>query len=179
LTKLLPGTNALVIGVGGLGHLGVQILRAMTSAQIIAVDTNSDALQLARESGADVTLPADESVVQAVRDATKGQWADVVIDFVGSDSTVSLAAATTRQMGDITITGIGGGTLPISFFSIRREVSIQTTYWGSRPELAEVLNLAAQRQIRPHITTFALQEVGKAYSLLAAGEIRGRAVVVP
>lgn len=179
LTKLQPGTNAVVLGVGGLGHLGVQILRAMTAAQIIAVDTNPDALQLAREDGADVALPADESVVQAVRDATKGQGADVVIDFVGSDKTLSLAAALARQLGDVTITGIGGGTLPISFFSIRREVSVQTTYWGSRPELAEVLNLAAQGQIRPRITTFALEEAGRAYSMLAAGEIRGRAVIVP
>ena len=102
-----------------------------------------------------------------------------MVDFVGSDATLALAAAVTRSLGDLTIVGIAGGTLPVSFFSVPYEVSIQTTYWGSRPELIEVLDLGARGLLRPKITTFALDDALDAYSTLEAGGLDGRAVIVP
>jgi alcohol dehydrogenase, propanol-preferring len=180
LPKLMPKATAVAIGVGGLGHMGVQILRAMTSAQIIAVDLKPEALKLAEEHGADLTLLSGEDTADEIRKATpNGRGADVVFDFVGSDSTLALAAAAARQMGDISIVGIGGGTLPVSFFSVPYEVSIQTTYWGSRPELAEVLSLGARGMIGSEITTYSLDDAPQAYQDLKDGKIEGRAVVVP
>lgn len=131
--KLTPTSTVVVIGVGGLGHLGVQILRATTGAWIIAVDTRPEALRLAVESGADQTVTAGDTAAAEIRDATQGLGADVVLDFVGSDITLALAAAVVRNMGDITIVGIGGGTLTTGFFQMPYDVSVQTTYWGSRP----------------------------------------------
>lgn len=177
--KLSPGSTAVVIGVGGLGHLAVQILKATTGARIVAIDVRDDALQLAAESGADLTLTPDESAARAVRAATAGRGADVVLDFVGSDATLGLGVAIARTLGDLTIVGIGGGTLPMSFLRVPYEVSVQTTYWGSRPELVEVLDLAARGLLRPHVTTFPLAEASEAYRQLAAGKVAGRAVVVP
>src|SRR5450759_3650305 len=133
--KLAPGTSAVVIGVGGLGHLGVQILKATTAATVIAVDTRPEAL--------------------------------------------ALGAAVARPLGDLTIVGIGGGTLPVSFFSVPYELSIQTTYWGSRPELEEVLILGASGRLRPRIPTFPLTEAMDAYRQMEAGKLEGRAVIVP
>ncbi len=179
LPKLTPGSTAVVIGVGGLGHLGIQILKATTAARVVAVDLREEAVTLAQGLGVDLALvPGDDAAAQ-IRSVTGGRGADVVIDFVGSDTTLALAAAVTRSLGDLTIVGIAGGTLPVSFFSVPYEVSIQTTYWGSRPELVEVLDLGARGLIRPTITTFSLDDAVRAYSALAAGEIEGRAVVIP
>src|SRR6266545_4454868 len=138
--KLAPGTHAVVIGVGGLGHVGVQILRATTATRVIAVDTRAEALRLAEECGADLVVRSADKAAEQIRRATGGRGADVVLDFVGTEGTLALAAAIVRTMGDLTIVGIGGGTLPVSFFSVPYEASIQTTYWGSRPELVEILD---------------------------------------
>ncbi|MBY8874766.1 NAD(P)-dependent alcohol dehydrogenase [Micromonospora sp. PLK6-60] len=177
--KLAPGNTALVIGVGGLGHVGVQILKATTAARVIAVDTRDDALTLAREYGADLTLRPDEDAADRIRAATGGRGADVVLDFVGADATLKLGVSVARTMGDLTIVGLGGGTLPVSFFGVPYEVSIQTVYWGSRPELIEVLDLGARGLVRPKITTFGLDEAVSAYHQLRDGTLEGRAVIVP
>ena len=179
LDKLSPVSTAVVIGVGGLGHLAVQILRAMTAAHVIAVDSKESALRLAKASGADLTLSPGPTLVDQVHAATDGHGADVVLDFVGSDSTLAAAAAVTRQLGDLTIVGIAGGSLPVSFFGLAYEASVQTTYWGNRSELVELLDLAARGLLSPEITTFPLDEAPQVYAGLAAGEITGRAVVVP
>lgn len=179
LPKLTPDATAVVIGVGGLGHMAVQILRAITGSTIIAVDTRDSALQLAREHGASITLGSDQGTAEEIREATAGRGADVILDFVGADSTLAMGAAAVRQLGDLTVVGIAGGTLPISFFSIPYEASIQTTYWGSRPELVEVLALAARKLIQTRVTTFPLDEAADAYGALKAGEIEGRAVIIP
>lgn len=177
--KLMPGSTAVVIGAGGLGHLAIQILKATTAARVVAVDRSQAALDLARESGADETFLSDAETAEAIRGVTAGRGADLVLDVVGSDQTLALGAAATRVLGDLSILGIAGGTLPVSFFSVPYEVSIQTTYWGSRPELVEVLDLAARGLIRPHVTTFPLEDAVEAYRQLGEGAVAGRAVIVP
>lgn len=177
--KLTPGSTAVVFGVGGLGHLGIQVLRATTAARVIAIDPRDTARELAERSGADIVLaPGDDLAVQ-VRDATSGVGADVVLDFVGSDDTLRAAAAMSRQLADVTIVGLAGGTLPVSFFSPPYEVSVQSTYWGNRHELVEVLDLAARGRVRAEVRMFGLDEAVTAYELLDAGAIDGRAVIVP
>ncbi|GAA1828595.1 NAD(P)-dependent alcohol dehydrogenase [Actinomadura chokoriensis] len=177
--KLPPGATAVVIGAGGLGHVGVQILKATTAARVIAVDMREEARRNAVEHGADLALPSDDGTVQAIRDATGGRGADVVLDFVGADPTLAMAAASARMLGDVTIVGIGGGTLPVSFFSVPYEVSLQTTYWGTRPELAEVLDLASRGLLRPDVTEYPLDRAMDAYRDMEAGRLTGRAVIVP
>ncbi len=177
--KLPPGSTAVVIGVGGLGHVGVQILKATTATRVIAVDTRDEALRLAEECGADLALRSGEGTVEEIRSATGGRGADVVLDFVGADATLRLGAAAARPLGDLTIVGIGGGSLPVGFFSVPYEVSIQTTYWGSRPELIEVLELGARGLVRPKTTTFKLDDAMRAYQQMQDGTLEGRAVIVP
>lgn len=177
--KMTPDAVVVVIGVGGLGHLGVQLVKATTAARVIAVDLKPQALQLATEVGADHVLPSDDSAVAAIRDLTDGRGADVVIDFVGAEATLDIARASARMLGDVTLVGIAGGAVPFSFFSQPYEVSLQTTYWGSRPELLELFDLAARGLVHTKITKFALEEGAAAYRDLAAGKIEGRAVIVP
>jgi propanol-preferring alcohol dehydrogenase len=131
--KLRPGATAVVIGAGGLGHLGVQILTAVTRAEVVAVDTRASSLECALASGADFTVAADDDAADRIRSVTRGHGADVVIDYVGSDETLALAACVVRDHGDVTVVGTGGGALPVSFDGLPPEVSVQTSPWGSRP----------------------------------------------
>ena len=96
-----------------------------------------------------------------------------------AEATIALGAAVSRFLGDVTVVGIAGGMFPFSFFSQPYEVSIQTTYWGSRPELVEVLDLAARGLLRPTVTTVPLEGAVEAYHRLAVGSALGRQVVVP
>jgi len=159
--KLPPDAWAVVIGVGGLGHMAVQILKATTSARIIAVDTREEARSMALDMGADAAVVPGDSAAEEIKTMTGGLGADVVLDFVGVDATLALSAAVVRVLGDLTIVGIGGGSYPLSFFSIPYEVSVQTTYWGSRPELAEVLLLAARGLITPPVSTFSVGDASR------------------
>ena len=178
-SKMTPEATVVVIGVGGLGHMAVQIVKATTAARVIAVDPKPAALALATEVGADEVLEPGEKTAQTIRELTNGHGADVVLDFVGSESTLKLALASARTLGDVTLVGIAGGAVPFSFFSQGYEVSLQTTYWGSKPELIEVLNLASRGLIHAEHTRYSLADSAEAYIDLAAGTVRGRAVIVP
>ena len=178
-SKLAPGSTAVVVGVGGLGQMAVQILKATTAARVVAVDTRPEALRAAEEDGADLTLQPSDAAAAVIREQTDGVGADVVLDFVGAEATMALGVAVARQCGDITIVGLAGGALPVSFFGVPFEVSVQTTYWGSRAELLEVLDLASRGLVRPRTTHVPLGDAVDAYRELAAGRISGRAVIVP
>lgn len=177
--KITPDATVVIIGVGGLGHMAVQIVKRTTAARVIAVDTRESALALATQVGADHVLVSDAHTQTAIRDLTGGRGADVVLDFVGSAPTIELARGAARMLGDVTLVGIAGGSVPFSFFSQPYEVSLQTTYWGSRPELVELLDLAHRGLVHVEHATFGLEEAPGVYERLRKGEIQGRAVIVP
>jgi alcohol dehydrogenase, propanol-preferring len=179
LPLLTAGSTAVVIGAGGLGHLAVQILKATSAAQVVAVDLKQEALDLATSVGADHAVPSDGDAAAAIRDLSGGKGADLALDFVGVDPTIALAAQVTRSLGHATIVGIGGGTYPFGFFSLPYEVSLATTYWGTIPELSEVLDLARRGLISAHVERYPLADALTAYEKLHAGEVEGRAVIVP
>lgn len=177
--KLNPDATVVLIGVGGLGHMGVQIAKATTGAQVIAVDVKPEALELARKFGAHHTVVSGDTAAEQIMDLTGGRGADAVVDFVGALPTMELARGVARAMSDVTIVGIAGGAIPVSFFSQRYEVNIATTYWGTRSELAELLALAARGEINVESTTYSLDDAVEAYDDLHHGRVAGRAVVVP
>ncbi|MFC7881962.1 NAD(P)-dependent alcohol dehydrogenase, partial [Streptomyces sp. NPDC057376] len=109
LPKLVPGSTAVVIGAGGLGHVAIQLLRALTSARVVALDVSEDKLRLAREVGAHETVLSDAKAADAVRELTGGLGAEAVFDFVGVAPTVKTAGAVAAVEGDVTLVGIGGG----------------------------------------------------------------------
>ena len=178
-SKMAPTSTVVVIGVGGLGHIAVQLVKATTAATVIAVDNRQEALDLATKVGADHVVTSDDQAAGAVKDLTHGHGADVLLDCVGAEATIELARTAARTLGDATIVGIAGATVPLSFFSQPYEVSIQTTYWGSRPELAELIDLAARGLVHVESTTYPLDDAAQAYRDLHDGKVHGRAVVVP
>jgi alcohol dehydrogenase, propanol-preferring len=143
------------------------------------VDPRESARLLAKSAGADLVLGGGPDLMDRIRQSTGGRGADVVVDLVGSDQTLASGAACARQLGDLTIVGLGSGTLPMWFLGVPYEVSVQTTYWGNRSELVEVLDLASRGLLVPAVRCFDLEEAATAYELLAAGDIEGHAVITP
>ncbi|PWI12982.1 alcohol dehydrogenase [Streptomyces sp. Act143] len=179
LPKLVPGSTAVVIGAGGLGHVAVQLLRALTPARVIALDVGEDKLRLAREVGAHEAVLSDAGAADVVRGLTGGLGAEAVFDFVGAEATVRTAGAVAAVEADVTIVGIGGGSLPVGFGHLPFEVAVTAPYWGSRGELIEVLGLARAGALSVHTETYSLDEAPLAYERLHAGKINGRAVILP
>ncbi|GLF93634.1 NAD(P)-dependent alcohol dehydrogenase [Streptomyces yaizuensis] len=177
--KLLPGSTAVVIGVGGLGHLAIQILRALTPARIVALDLTGERLALGRHAGAHHTVTADGDARAALDELTGGLGADVVYDLVASPDTTALAAAVTAADGHIALLGIGTGSVPVAFGATRPGVSVTAPYWGTRQDLLDVLALAREGRISTLTENFTLDQAPLAYQRLRDGTILGRAVVVP
>ncbi|MBA8989457.1 propanol-preferring alcohol dehydrogenase [Curtobacterium pusillum] len=179
LPKLGAGTYAVVIGTGGLGHVGIQILKAVSGATVIALDVNEEKLALAKEVGADITIISDSDAAAKIMDATHGLGANAVFDFVGAKPTIPLALSVAAIEADVTIVGIGGGTAEFGFGSINYDAAVRIPYWGYRNELIEVLDLARAGKVSVEIQRYSLDESPKAYADLKEGTIRGRAVIVP
>jgi propanol-preferring alcohol dehydrogenase len=180
LHLLGAGSTAVVIGAGGLGQMAIQILRALSSATtVVAVDTAADKLATAKRMGADEALVSGDEAVTRIKDMTRGQGAQLVLDMVGVDPTLRMAAQVARVRGDLTIVGLGGGALPVNFFSPPHECSVASPYWGFIGELMEVVALAEAGKINMLVEHFPLERAGDAYQLLREGKIQGRAVITP
>ena len=177
--KLFPGATVVVIGVGGLGHVAVQIIRAISAATVIAVDVSEERLNLAREVGAHHTVLSDTGAVQKIRRLTGVGNSEAVFDFVGTQSTLDIARAVVALDGTVHIVGMGGGSLQVGFFQTPLGAAVRVPYWGSRGELNEVLDLARSGEIGVHVQKFSLDDAVSAYATLRTGQVRGRAVVVP
>jgi propanol-preferring alcohol dehydrogenase len=146
----------------------------------VAVDVDETKLALARERGADLALaPADDAAAR-IKHAAGELGPALVLDFVGSDDTLALAASMVTNRSRIVVVGVAGGTLPFSFLAIPYECSIGTTFWGSLAELAEVVELARSGRITVDVERVALEGALDAYGRLEAGTFgTGRAVALP
>ncbi|MFZ2174445.1 MAG: NAD(P)-dependent alcohol dehydrogenase [Rhodococcus sp. (in: high G+C Gram-positive bacteria)] len=181
LPKLGAGSTAVVIGVGGLGHVAIQILRALSGAQVIGLDVNQAKLDLATAVGADHAFLSDASAVDAVKDLTDGRGAELVIDCAGFQPTIDLAQQMVAVGGGLSIVGIGAGGAyaKVGFFMTPYEAETLVPYWGYRQELFEVIELAKRGVFDIHTETFGIDEAPQAYARLREGTLEGRAVVVP
>lgn len=176
---LYPGTYTVVIGAGGLGHIGVQCLVALTPTQIIAVDRSEAALDLAKRLGADHTVHAAADPVQAVLDLTDGQGAHVVIDFVGEGGTERQGLRMTRRAGSYYVVGYGGAVEIPTIDVIFGELNVVGNLVGTYNDLAELMALSAQGKVRLQTRTYALDAVGDAVADLEAGRLQGRGILLP
>jgi NAD+-dependent secondary alcohol dehydrogenase Adh1 len=176
---LYPGTTCAVIGAGGLGHIGIQCLAALTATKIVVVDRNEAALTLASELGADHTVVADGSHVDAVKDLTGGEGADVVLDFVAEEGAENEGFAMTRPTGSYSVIGYGGELRVPTLDIIATERNVIGNIVGTYNELAELMVLAQTGKVTLHTQTYPLDAAQDALADLDAGRVRGRAILVP
>jgi NAD+-dependent secondary alcohol dehydrogenase Adh1 len=176
---LYPGTTCVVIGAGGLGHIGIQALATLTATTIVVVDANPDALKLAEQLGAQHTVVADGSQVDAVKDLTGGNGAHVVLDFVAEQGAETDGWNMTAPAGSYFVIGYGG-TLHIPTLDIiSTERNIIGNIVGTYNELAELMALAQAGKVTLHTKAYPLDAAPDALADLDAGRVRGRAILVP
>jgi NAD+-dependent secondary alcohol dehydrogenase Adh1 len=176
---LYPGTACVLIGAGGLGHIGIQCLAALTATTIIVVDRSPDALKLAEQLGADHTVVADGNQVQAVQDLTGGAGANVVLDFVAEQGAEQDGFAMTARAGSYFVIGYGGQVQIPTLDIISTERNIVGNIVGTYNELAELMTLAQAGKVTLHTRTYPLEAAVEAVADLDAGRVRGRAILVP
>lgn len=179
LPLLYPGTTCVVIGAGGLGHIGIQCLNALTATNIVVVDRNADALKLAGELGAHQTVLADGLQVDTVKDLTNGLGADVVLDFVAEEGAENEGFTMTRAGGSYFVIGYGGTLVVPTLDVISTERNIIGNIVGTYNELAELMVLAQAGKVTLHTKTYPLDAAPDALKDLDAGRVRGRAILVP
>jgi NAD+-dependent secondary alcohol dehydrogenase Adh1 len=176
---LYPGTTCVVIGAGGLGHIGIQCLAALTATTIVVVDRNRDALKLAEQLGAHHTVVADGTHLDAVKGITGGQGADVVLDFVAEQGAEHDGFEMTARAGSYYVIGYGGTITIPTLDIISTERNIVGNIVGAYTELAELMVLAQSGQVTLHTRSYPLDAAAEALEDLDAGRVRGRAILVP
>jgi NAD+-dependent secondary alcohol dehydrogenase Adh1 len=174
-----PGTRAVVIGAGGLGHIGIQCLRALTAAEIIVTDPNEAALALAKEVGAHHTVKVDGSHVDAVKELTDDVGAEAIIDFVGEKGAVEDGVAMLRDGGFFYVIGYGQNIDIPTIDVISREISFIGNLVGTYVDLQDLMTLTAQGDVTLHTTTYPLDAINDAMADLDQGRLQGRGILVP
>jgi NAD+-dependent secondary alcohol dehydrogenase Adh1 len=176
---LYPGTSCVVIGAGGLGHIGIQCLATLTATTIIVVDRNPDALSLAEQLGAQHTVVADGQHVDAVKDLTAGAGAEVVLDFVAEQGAEHDGFEMTRRAGSYFVIGYGGQLQIPTLDIISTERNIIGNIVGTYNDLVELMVLAQAGKVTLHTKTYPLDSAVDAFDDLDNGRVRGRAILVP
>jgi propanol-preferring alcohol dehydrogenase len=182
LPSVPPDYPVLVIGCGALGQFGVKILRLLSGAEIIATDLDDRKLATARESGAAHTFSARQPELERkILDIARGAGVSAAFDFVGADSTLALALATTRPAGRVVQVGLAGGTAHLTALkTIKPEVSVSVSWWGNIRELREVIALVESGRLEPIPLEFwPLSKINEVYDRVKRGEVAGRAVLTP
>ncbi len=174
-----PGDVCVMIGAGGLGHIGIQVMKAISGATVVVVDRNADAVKLALDIGADYGIVADGSHVKQVLDLTGGRGAEAVVDFVGEGGATAEGVAMLRRAGSYFVVGYGENIDVPTIDIISTEISFIGNLVGSYTDLQELMVLAAQGKVTLHTTTYPLDQFQRAIDDLDAGAVRGRAILVP
>lgn len=176
---LYPGTTAIVIGAGGLGHIGIQSLKVLSAARVIVLDRSEGSLELARECGADETILVDGSEVEAVRERTGGLGAEAVLDFVGEGGALGDSIAMLREAGTHYVIGYGGVLSVPAIDMISSEINVVGNLVGTYNDLAELMTLAAEGRVTLHTSTYPLDAANEAMDDLEAGRLHGRGILIP
>lgn len=177
---LFPGSHAVVIGSGGLGHIGIQSLVALTSAHITVVDRSEKALELAKSLGAHETVLSgdDEATLDQVKEITGG-GADVVFDFVGEQGMEKVGPRMLKGRGDYYVIGYGGNVDLLTIDIISQEINVIGNLVGTYQDLVELMTLTAEGKISLTTAVYPLDAFDDAINDLDQGRLIGRGILVP
>ena len=174
-----PGDVCVMIGAGGLGHIGIQVMKAISAVTLVVVDRNPAAVKLALELGADHGIVADGSQIAEVEELTAGKGAEAVIDFVGEGGSTAEGVAMLRRAGNYYVVGYGENLDVPTIDIISTEINVIGNLVGSYNDLEELMTLAAQGKVALHTTKYPLAGFQQALDDLDAGAVRGRAILIP
>jgi propanol-preferring alcohol dehydrogenase len=180
--RLTAGRTTLVIGAGGLGGFAIQYLKILTGARIIVAEIDPNQRKRASDLGADVALDGTmDDLAGEVRKLTEGRGVDAVLDFVGSDTTISTSIASLAKLGSYLVIGAGEGKLDQPLFGALagKSASISSFIGGTIEDTRAALALADQGMLRNDVELFDIADAEKAFDKLASGQLTGRAVIVP
>ncbi|GAC1515129.1 MAG: NAD(P)-dependent alcohol dehydrogenase [Chloroflexota bacterium] len=177
--SLYPGTRVVVIGAGGLGHIGIQCLKALTPAEIIVIDRSEQSLDLARDLGADHTVLADGTEVAKVLELTDGQGAETVLDFVAEGGSFEFGIPMLRRAGNYYIVGYGSELRVPAIDVISTEINFVGNLVGTYNDLAELMTLTAQGKVTLRTATYPLEAALDAIDDLDHGRLHGRGIFIP
>ena len=173
------GTNVVVIGAGGLGHIGIQCLKAYTPAQIIVIDPSEKALAAGREVGADGRSRSTAARSSTVRELTDGYGAEAIIDFVGEKGAIQDGIEMVQDGGFYYVIGYGENIDIPTIDVISREISFIGNLVGTYTDLAELMTLTAQGKVSLHTSTYPLENINDAMADLDGGRLQGRGILIP
>jgi NAD+-dependent secondary alcohol dehydrogenase Adh1 len=179
LARLEPGSTTALIGVGGVGHIALQLLRSLGGSTVVAIDTDERRRRLARELGAHEVLGEQADVAGAVRELTGGVGADVVLDVVGTQATHDLGLSLLAPQGLLSLVGYGGTIHTPSVGLIAAEQTIAGNLVGTWIDLWELLQLHVRGDVVLKTETHPLEAVNDVLDKLREGEVTGRAVLIP
>lgn len=177
-----------VVGIGGLGHLALQMLDRIGTAAVVAVDPRAEARDLATRLGADLAVSAVEQVAPALADHGKVLGtddpaecgADLVLDFVGAQETLDAVAGLLAPGGQVVLVGSAGGSLTVrKGGDLPRGWGLSAPFWGTHDDLVHVVALAGDGRLHAETEIHPLADAMAVYDRLRAGQVQGRAVVVP
>jgi propanol-preferring alcohol dehydrogenase len=180
--NLKPSEDVVIVGTGGLGLMGIQLAKAVTGANIIAVDLDDQKLDVAKKNGANITINSKkEDPVKAIMELTNNLGADAVLDFVNASSTVETDMKFLRRRARLVLVGLFGGELKLGLVSMpTRAYRIIGSYTGTITDLVELVSLAKRGVIKPVIGgRFKLDQATEALTMLTKGKIIGRGVINP
>lgn len=177
--KLLhPGGHVVLLGIGGLGHIALQVLKQSSGARVIAIDQEPAAQKLANDLGADIVLSGGETLVDEVKDLTDG-GAHVVIDFVGEHGTENTCWKMLRQGGELIMVGYGGTVEIPTLELVANEIKIGGSLVGDFIELVELMEMNADGKVKMHQTEYKLAGINDAIEDFKNRRFTGRGVIVP
>ena len=174
LPRLVPGTTAVVMGAGGVGQYAVQLVRELSPADVVVLEPAESRRAAALELGATIALHPEDTAVPDLAGS-----AAAVLDLVGSEQSLALAARLAAPKGEVVVVGLGRGALPVGPLTAAPEVRVGGSLWGSRTELGEVVDLARTGRLTTRVHERDLSAVNTAMRDLAGGEVDGRIVLVP
>ncbi|HVU60567.1 MAG TPA: alcohol dehydrogenase catalytic domain-containing protein [Mycobacteriales bacterium] len=179
LPKIYDDSTVVVIGVGGLGAYGVQWLRMLTTARIIAVEAKPERIKAAVDLGAHDVVEAGEGLSKRLAAAIGDGGADAILDFVGSDATIRASFRNAAKAGAIALVGQGFGSAEVRYGAMAHDCDLFNPQGATIAELHEVIALAKTGEVVVEVEHFAFDDTPAAYERLEAGTLNGRAVVLP
>jgi propanol-preferring alcohol dehydrogenase len=176
VTDTRPGNWVVISGIGGLGHMAVQYARAM-GLNVAAVDVDDAKLELARRLGATVTVNAKTTDPVAYLKQEIGGAHGVLVTAV-SPKAFEQATAMVRRGGTVSLNGLPPGQFPLDIFGmVLNGITVRGSIVGTRLDLQESLDFAAQGKVRATVSTDRLENINDVFARMRKGAIEGRVVL--